>query len=69
MNNSYLHDDKGDSTHVDGGLESCHGLGMSQSIQTGVIHFEQQVPFLWKLNQSYTLCWSDDDSVNFVNVA
>ena len=46
----YLHDDKGHTVHVDGRLERGHGLGVSQPIQTGVIHLEQQVAFLQRLN-------------------
>ena len=42
----YLHDGEADGAEVDGGLESGHCLGVSQTVQTVLIHLEQQVTLL-----------------------
>ena len=42
----YLHDGEADGAEVDGGLEGGHCLGVSQTVQTVLIHLEQQVTLL-----------------------
>ena len=42
----YLHDDECHIAEVDCRLESGHSLWVSQTIQTGIIHLQQQVSFL-----------------------
>ena len=45
-NDTDLHDDQGDAAEADGGLEGGHGLGVGQTVQTGLIHPQQQVSLL-----------------------
>ena len=57
----YLHDDECHIAEVDGCLESGHSLGVSQTIQTGIIHLQQQVSFL---QQQKIILWFIIHSLN-----
>ena len=41
-----LHYGQGNTVEADGSFEGSHSLGMSETIQTGIVHFDQQVAFL-----------------------
>lgn len=54
-----LHDDQGHAAEADGGLEGGHGLGVGQTIQTGIVHPQQQVSLLHLLGFADTAMGMD----------
>ena len=54
-----LHYGQGNTVEADGSFEGSHSLGMSETIQTGIVHFDQQVAFLQQrephINKHFTV--------------
>ena len=63
----YLHDGEADGAEVDGGLEGGHCLGVSQTVQTVLIHLEQQVTLLQIVSTVSTEVLSTVSSVSTVS--